>query len=112
MWGFANVQNRLLGLKIYDLITCIMLRSKYKQNNKKQLDQLFLIDRIASLVDLNKTTQHDSYNCLKFPNSQPFPTRRPSNKFCFVSCFYDCCDEKLEQKDEIMMPICKFYFYF
>ena len=48
-------------------------------------------------------TMHDSYSCSVY-GGEPFPTQRPENLYCFVSCFNPCCEESANQTQR--MPDC------
>lgn len=99
MWGFANTIDRTLGKKVFTLFTSEDNVQRYNQagTNTKNNDQLFLALQVRQLVARGAATVHDAYSCGSYPDSKPFPTRRPVDKFCFVACFFPCCDVKHNQ---------------
>jgi len=61
------------------------------------MDVVYLVEKYGffSILKLNKilkTIQQKLYILFK-----PFPTQRPKNLYCFVSCFYPCCDISANQ---------------
>ena len=71
-------------------------------NNDKGADQSFLSDHVWPIAQTSATI-HDSYNC-RFLGGDPFPTQRPSDRFCFAACFWPCCEVELNQTNR--MPEC------
>jgi len=55
--------------------------------SKKGFDQFFLADYVYPLVK-QVAVIHDSYCCLSYRDSQPFPTKRIGN--CFVAAIGGC----------------------
>jgi hypothetical protein len=107
LWGYASVLNRSLGYELVRQLVPVTVQLKYNTdlNNYKNLDQLYLQDRVWLIAGSNATV-HDSYNC-RFYGGKPFPTRRRTNVNCFVSCFHPCCVENpaVENK-QFRMPKC------
>ena len=87
MWGFFNAKNRDLSNKIFNLILNKQLALKYNLNSKKGYDQYFLADHVYPLVK-QVAVIHDSYCCLTYRDSQPFPTKRIGN--CFIGAVGSC----------------------
>jgi hypothetical protein len=109
LWGYANVLNRSLGYEIARKLVPVNVQLKYNidLNNYKNLDQLYLQERVWPIAAVNATI-HDSYNC-KVYGGESFPTQRPTNVNCFVSCFYPCCNENSvsdEIKSNLVMSKC------
>ena len=103
MWGYANERNRTLGKIIYELILSKSLKLNQKNLNNKDYDQYFLSNFVWPIAKKSATV-HDSYNC-KYLGGEPFPTKRPEDKFCFASCSLPCCDQTLNQKNR-KMDVC------
>jgi hypothetical protein len=74
----------------------------YGDSNPKNLDQTYLTDKVWPIASKNATI-HDAYNC-KFLGGEAFPTQRPPNLYCFISCFFPCCKEIYNQTQR--MAIC------
>jgi len=87
MWCFSNRLDRQLGRNYMEQI---MEKAK---TNKIRNDQPILNAVIwNNLKDKLNTMvfQHDSYNCIRFKFSRPFPTKRKSKDF-YVGCDqHDC----------------------
>ena len=79
MWGFANLRNRSLANKLFELI--LDRNASIKDNNKQQnaynADQVFLATSVYPYI-VNNSIVHDSYLCKKLGGT-PFPTKRQGN---------------------------------
>lgn len=51
---------------------------RYPNKNRYGGDLTFLTEKVWPMLK-NNQIGHDSYSCHKFPNSRPFPTKRPDN---------------------------------
>ena len=96
MWGFYNAKNRELSNKIFNLILNQQIALNYNLESRKGLDQYFLADKVYPLIK-QEAVIHDSFLCLSYGDSQPFPTKRIGN--CFIGApggcnqtgiFYSC----------------------
>jgi len=77
LWGLHMKRNRNLASNIFNLILSKKLIRMYniKLNNRKMFDQYFLREIIYPLLK-NTSLVHDSYHCLKYKDSLPFPNKR------------------------------------
>lgn len=96
--------NRSLGQEIFQKFISKDIQANFnpQKSNLKGYDQSYLAQHVWSIANQNATI-HDSYNCLSM-GGEPFPTQRPTNMYCFVSCFDPCCDEIHNQTQR--MPPC------
>jgi hypothetical protein len=69
LWG--GTKGFLHGQKMVDLVERWNNRAHWGQ------DQDFLAGVVLPIVGIDNMLSHDSYHCKKYPNSVPFPTRRP-----------------------------------
>lgn len=104
MWGYANILNRKEGFRVYEEFISTSTQNQFNAaaSNPKYLDQSYLSSHVWPFARTNATV-HDSYTCAMF-GGEPFPTRRSPDMYCFVSCFYPCCDLKYNQTAR--MPPC------
>lgn len=100
MWGMKTKIDLKLSQNIFSMIMNKTLSIIYNQNGNsaKEADQDFLRDHVYRLIRKNSTI-HDSYHCLRFADSQPFPTQRInddhvgsyiSNKTKIFPCPFEC----------------------
>jgi hypothetical protein len=82
-WGFANYQNRSLGLDLFYTVKNETVARKYNRiKHEKGKDQLLLLRHVAK-YSLKDSTIHDSFNCVLI-NGKPWPTKRDGN--CYFGC--------------------------
>jgi hypothetical protein len=104
MWGYRkNELNLNLARKIFELMLNKQLALKYNFESRKGLDQFFLADHVYPLIKQDAVI-HDSYLCLNYRDSQPFPTKRIGN--CFVGAVGGCNETGIL----FICPIGKIYF--
>ncbi len=70
----------------------------------KGYDQYLLQDFFYKYAK-ESSIQHDSYSCLIFEGSQPFPTRRSEEFYCHVGCQM-CCERNLTYSKMIKNHVC------
>lgn len=101
---FANIRNRQIGKSVYEIIMSRRIQKDFNplNLNPKLVDQGFLTAYVWPIAEFNSTI-HDSYLCSVL-GGEPFPTRRPEDKYCHVACFIPCCDSSLNQVQT--MPLC------
>ena len=77
MWGFNNQLDRNFSTSIYNNIIDINIAKTFNPGsaNLKGQDQFFL-ERYVVRGLRKKSIIHDSYLCLMYRDSEPFPTRR------------------------------------
>lgn len=104
LWGHANVRSRQSGYDVYQTFIEKQIQDRYNHgdSNPKNLDQTYLSEKVWPIASKNATI-HDAYNC-KFLGGEPFPTQRPPNLYCFISCFFPCCKEIYNQTHR--MAVC------
>lgn len=105
MWGHANVLDRQSGYRIYQNFITDKIQSEFNPGQTKNLkgyDQFYLTQHVWPMAKQN-ATMHDSYNCQVY-GGDPFPTQRPTDRYCFVTCFFPCCD--LKHNQTARMPEC------
>ena len=77
---FDDIRCLLIFKEIYELIIDKTI-SRRQKNAKYGVDQRFLAKYVYNLVR-NTATIHNSYQCVRLNDSEPFPTRR--NGSCFI----------------------------
>ena len=85
MWRFYNEPNRDLAKKNFKKIAGKYLKNGIK--TKRGPDQFFLNDHVYPLIK-SQSIIHDSYCCVHYGDSKPFPTERVG------SCFIGSVDTK------------------
>lgn len=82
MWGANSLIDRDLSMKIFSHVLEKSVNERYNQdkNSLKGYDQAFLKDYVYELIR-DRSTIHDSYSCLIFRDSKPFPSQRKVNDF-------------------------------
>ncbi len=99
MWGFYNQRDRNLSKQIFNDIIDQNIAKQYNSRpiNSKGQDQFFLSSYVYQKIKKNSVI-HDSYLCLMYNDSEPFPTKRVGNCFvggenalsCINETFKDC----------------------
>jgi hypothetical protein len=84
------------------LFAKIIDKSKAKQYISGQgfccgADQGFLSSEVWPEASRNSTV-HDSYLCNAFGKSRPYPTKRPTETYCYVSCNLCCNTTQIADK--------------
>lgn len=108
MWSFKVDKARDIGKRIYKKIVDRSISSKFNpnRNSRKGYDQLFLSHHVYNEIKDNSTI-HDSYLCLKYPKSKPWPTKRKGDCFvgrvgqCNESATFKVCPNECRPKDHI-----------
>lgn len=87
LWGYANTRNRTIGNNIFKHFVNNQLQNQYNPggHHSKGLDQSYLSEHVWQTARVNGTV-HDSYGCHIYGGT-PFPTRRATNMYCWVSLF-------------------------
>ena len=75
MWGLNIKVDPKQAKEIMKRIVDKKEAFKDKNNNKKSYDQSFLSRKVYPLIR-SKSIIHDSYLCLRYKDSEPFPTER------------------------------------
>ena len=93
-----------MGKQLLDLMLSNDITQSYNSggHNFKGSDQSFLRNHVWPHAE-KIATIHDAYSCRMF-GGDPFPTRRPSDRYCFAACFWPCCDISINQTQR--MPDC------
>ena len=84
MWGFYNERNRILAKEIFRKIIDTKIAGKYHKNGtetKRGPDQFFLNDHVYPILK-SQSIIHDSYCCVHYEGSKPFPSERVGS--CFI----------------------------
>ena len=82
MWSFYNSKDRLFADTVFKEIIKVSTSEKYNsKKNQKGRDQIFLSDFLYNKVR-SRALIHDSYLCMHYHDSVPFPTRRKGA--CFI----------------------------
>ncbi len=85
MWGFYNERNRDLAKEIFRKMIDTKIAGNYHKNGtqtKRGPDQFFLNDHVYPLIK-SESIIHDSYCCVQYGDSKPFPTERVGS--CYVA---------------------------
>ncbi|CAF0887630.1 unnamed protein product [Brachionus calyciflorus] len=94
MWGFKTNLDRNLANLMYEQLVNKTIGKRYNPDGKsltKHSDQSFLSEFLYPKIR-KKATIHDSYTCLRYKDSKPFPTRRLGQ--CHVGAVGNCNEEK------------------
>ena len=86
--GIYNERDRHLGKEIFKKMMDSTIARKYHARGtetKKGLDQAFLSDHVYPLIK-SRSIIHDSYLCMNYKDSVPFPTERIGR--CFIGASY------------------------
>lgn len=81
MWGLYKSKNEYLSNKIYKFLVNKTNALYYKKlTDIKWSDQYFLAEKVYPLIR-NISIIHDSYLCLFYKDSEPFPSKRKNKKY-------------------------------
>ena len=92
MWGLKVSSNKELSNEIFNKI---VNSQAYDSNSKKGNDQYFLRDQVYFIIK-DISIIHDSYLCLFYNDSEPFPSKRKNKKYYiglnnyYVSMLTEC----------------------
>ena len=77
MWGAHTSLNRNLSKTIFELAIDEQISKTFNPTGltPKGYDQNFLAQHVYKLIKTNSTI-HDSYICMSYQDSKPFPTER------------------------------------
>lgn len=77
MWGAHTSLNRNLSKQIFELAIDEQISKTFNPTGltPKGYDQSFLSQHVYKLIKTNSTI-HDSYTCMSYQDSKPFPTER------------------------------------
>jgi hypothetical protein len=89
MWGIKTYKDRSLSEQIFNLLINETISKQYL-HLPKGTDQLFLKNHVYDHIK-NVSLIHDSYNCMRYNDSEPWPTRRYGN--CRVGAKNECSEK-------------------
>lgn len=77
MWGLRTHLDRRLSHRLFNYVISEWIAKNYNLKGKTAYcaDQDFLRDYVYGTIKF-KSTIHDSYKCMRYLDSKPFPTRR------------------------------------
>lgn len=82
MWGLRTHLDRRLSNRLFAYVISEWVGKNYNLKGKTayNADQDFLRDYVYGVIKC-KSTIHDSYKCMTYLDSKPFPTRRQVDDF-------------------------------
>ncbi len=94
-WGYYNSRDRNTAIKIFKMLIDKEISKRYNSDlsSPKGWDQFFLRENVYPLIRSNSIIQ-DSYLCMMYRDSIPFPTKRRG--ICFSAAGwrdYECFNQ-------------------